>query len=64
MVMGPDSDDRYAYTSGNARIYDALGLDGGTYDIAFRSVRELIGNIERKVFLDFGSGTLVAVLPS
>ncbi len=56
-VMAPDTGDRYAYTSGNARIYDTLGLDGGTYEIAFTSVRELLGDIEGKVFLDFGSGT-------
>lgn len=55
--MAPDADDRYSYTPDNARIYDTLGIDGSTYEIGFRSVRELLGDIEGKVLLDFGCGT-------
>jgi SAM-dependent methyltransferase len=55
--MPTNADDRYVYTPGNARIFDTLGLDGDTYGIALRSVRELLGNIRGKMLLDFGSGT-------
>lgn len=47
---------RYRYTAANARLYGSLGIEGTTYQIGFDAVRELLGSVEGKVFLDFGCG--------
>jgi len=52
-----DSDNRYRYTSNNAMIYDTFEIAGTTYEIGFRRVAELLGDITGRVFLDFGTGT-------
>jgi SAM-dependent methyltransferase len=54
--MGSAAGDRYSYTAGNARLYGSLGIEGTTYQIGFDAVRELLGPIEGKIFLDFGCG--------
>jgi SAM-dependent methyltransferase len=46
-----------SYTSGGAELYDALGIEGTTYEIGFEAVRLALGDIQGQVFLDFGCGT-------
>jgi ubiquinone/menaquinone biosynthesis C-methylase UbiE len=55
--MGADCGGRYSYTSGGAKVYDALGIEGTTYEIGFEAVRLVLGDIQGQVFLDFGCGT-------
>ena len=54
--MGLAAGGRYSYTAGNARLYGSLGIEGTTYQIGFDAVRELLGSIKGKIFLDFGCG--------
>ena len=54
--LGSTGDDRYAYSADSARRYGSLGIEGTTYEIGFDAVRELLGDITRKTFLDFGCG--------
>lgn len=54
--MGSAAGGRYSYTADNARLYGSLGIEGTTYQIGFDAVRELLGPIEAKIFLDFGCG--------
>ena len=54
--MGSAAGGRYSYTAGNARLYGSLGIEGTTYQIGFDTVRELLGPIKGKIFLDFGCG--------
>ena len=55
--MGADSGGRYSYARGGAELYDALGIEGTTYEIGFEAVRLALGDIRSQVFLDFGCGT-------
>src|SRR6266567_7738143 len=55
--MGADCGGRYSYTCGGAGLYDALGIEGTTYEIGFEAVRQALGDIQGQVFLDFGCGT-------
>jgi len=56
--MGADPDGRYySYTRGGAELYDALGINGTTYEIGFEAVRLALGSIQGEVFLHFGCGT-------
>lgn len=54
---GTDPGSRYSYTSGGAELYDALGIEGTTYEIGFEAVRRALGDIQGRAFLDFGCGT-------
>ena len=54
--MGSAAGGRYSYTAGNARLCGSLGIEGTTYQIGFDAVRELLGPIKGKIFLDFGCG--------
>lgn len=54
--MGSAAGGRYSYTAGNARLCGSLGIEGPTYQIGFDAVRELLGPIKGKIFLDFGCG--------
>jgi SAM-dependent methyltransferase len=56
VAMGVDSG-RHSYTSAGAEFYDTLGIDGTTYEIGFEAVRLALGDIQGRVFLDFGCGT-------
>jgi ubiquinone/menaquinone biosynthesis C-methylase UbiE len=55
--VGSDADKWYSYTAGTAELYGLLGIEGTTYQIGFDAVAKLLGDIEGKTFLDFGSGT-------
>jgi len=57
MAMGADSGGRYSYTPGGVERYDALGIEGTTYEIGFEAVRRALGDIQGQVLLDFGCGT-------
>ena len=52
-----DEPGRYGYASGGAELYDALGIEGTTYEMGFEAVRWALGDIRGQVFLDFGCGT-------
>jgi ubiquinone/menaquinone biosynthesis C-methylase UbiE len=56
VAIGAD-DTQYRYTSDSAQIYDTFKIRDTTYEIGFRRVGELLGDLNGKVFLDFGSGT-------
>jgi len=56
VAMG-DEPVRYSYASGGAEFYDALGIEGTTYEIGFEAVRRALGDIRGQVLLDFGCGT-------
>lgn len=47
---------RYYYRASDAKLYSTLGIEGTTYEIGFDAVRELLGHMEGKTFLDFGCG--------
>jgi hypothetical protein len=51
VVMGADSDGRFSYASGGAELYDALGIEGTTYEIGFGAVRRALGDIQGGVSL-------------
>jgi SAM-dependent methyltransferase len=55
--MGTDSGGRYSYTPAGAELYDALGIEGTTYEIGFEAVRLALGDIREQVFLDVGCGS-------
>ncbi len=54
--MGSDCGGRFSYASGGAELYASLGIEGTTYEIGFEAVRQALGDIQGKVFLDFGCG--------
>ncbi len=47
----------YHYSPENARVYSQLAIVGTTYEISFNEVRRLLGNLQGKIALDFGTGT-------
>lgn len=47
----------YRYSPENARLYQELGLVGTTYEISFNQARKMLGNLQGKTILDFGTGT-------
>jgi ubiquinone/menaquinone biosynthesis C-methylase UbiE len=47
----------YTYLPEQARLYSRLGIIGTTYEISFNEARRLLGNIQGKTALDFGTGT-------
>jgi|GEM_PF-5470395 len=55
-VMGASGGDRHEYTAASAKLYGSIGIEGTTYEIGFDAVRELLGDIRDKTFLDFGCG--------
>jgi SAM-dependent methyltransferase len=57
VVMDAHSGGRFSYTSGGAELYASLEIEGTTYEIGFEAVRQVVGDIQDRVFLDFGCGT-------
>lgn len=47
----------YQYTPENAGVYESLGIKDTTYELGFNEIARLLGDINGKTFLDFGSGT-------
>ncbi len=45
------------YSPEDARIYSQLEVIGTTYEISFNEVGRLLGNLQGKTVLDFGTGT-------
>ncbi len=54
--MGADCGGRFSYASGSAELYASLEIEGTTYEIGFEAVRRALGDIQGRVFLDFGCG--------
>src|SRR2546423_497628 len=46
----------YEYNPEYAAIYSALGIENTTYEIGFKEMQELLGDIRGKAFLDVGCG--------
>lgn len=46
----------YEYSPENARLYKELGVVGTTYEVSFNEMSRLIGNLQGKTVLDFGTG--------
>lgn len=44
------------YSTGAARIYNSIGIAGSTYEIGYREVARILGDLQGQVFLDYGSG--------
>jgi SAM-dependent methyltransferase len=55
--MDAHSVGRFSYASGGAELYASLEIEGTTYEIGFEAVRRVLGDIQGRVFLDFGCGT-------
>lgn len=47
----------YHYSPENAVIYSQLGVIGTTYEVSFNEMLHLLGPLQGKKLLDFGSGT-------
>ncbi|HET8844487.1 MAG TPA: class I SAM-dependent methyltransferase [Ktedonobacteraceae bacterium] len=47
----------YTYSAENAQIYSQINILGTTYEISFNEVSRLLGNLQGKTVLDFGTGT-------
>lgn len=47
----------YKYTEDNAKTYNKLGIKGTTYEPGFNEAKKIFGDLNRKIALDFGSGT-------
>lgn len=45
------------YSPENAQIYSQLGILGTTYEVSFNEVGRLLGDLQGKIALDFGTGT-------
>ncbi len=48
---------KYEYQEESAEMYKELGIEGTSYEMAFSEAGRMLGNIKKKDFLDFGSGT-------
>lgn len=46
----------YKYSPGNAAIYSKLGVIGTTYEVSFNEMARLLGNLNGKKVLDYGTG--------
>ncbi len=49
--------EKYKYQPENAETYRDLGIKNTSYEMAFSEAKRMLGNIQGKSFLDFGSGT-------
>lgn len=47
----------YKYSKNNAKTYSKLGIKGTTYEPGFNEAKMILGNLNEKIALDFGSGT-------
>ncbi len=47
----------YKYSPENANIYSQLGVIGTTYEISFHELSRILGNLQGKIVLDYGTGT-------
>lgn len=46
----------YEYTPENAAIYSQLGVIGTTYEVSFNEMARILGNLQGKTVLDYGTG--------
>jgi ubiquinone/menaquinone biosynthesis C-methylase UbiE len=47
----------HTYSPENAHTYSQLGVIGTTYEISFNELSKMLGNLQGKTILDFGTGT-------
>ena len=50
------SSKKFSYTEDTSKAYASLGIKGTTYEPTFNLATNVIGKLENKVVLDFGSG--------